>query len=514
MSTPRRPVAGGLVLVVALVLSSILLVDRASAATASPTQGSTTALGHLDVADRQLSPRFTPAQPDYSIPCEPGTNDVTVEAVAVSGGAITVNGVPSGARASLIVRLRPDQLVHVEATHPGLGSAEYWIRCLPPDFPELIVEGASPNEGWYLTGSGWPGFDGAPYAIITDRAGVPVWYRRTESAPGDLKLLEDGVLAWSSFQGPFGTDPLGNYQLRRLDGELVDLVRAVGVPTDNHDLRKLPNGNYVVMAYVERPGPIDFTGLDPSFERPDRVLDGYIQEVAPTGELVWEWRAHDHFGFSEALHSASDPHHLNAVEVTPDGDLIVSARNLDAVFRVDRPSGRVEWKLGGAPPADPTIPHLRILDDPLDGPRAQHDARLIGPNRLTIYDNQTAGRGPARAAEYVIDPAVGTARLVWEYRQPEGQSATFTGSTRRQADGSTVIAWGGVTTPVLPEGFFPWLTEVGPGGRARFEIAGPGPIYRFVREPAGSFDRDELRALASSELPPNPSPAAPDPAAP
>ena len=39
--------------------------------------------------------------------------------------------------------------------------------------------------------------------------------------------------------------------------------------------------------------------------------------------------------------------HLNSVEVDTDGNLLISARNTWTVYKVDRSTGAVLWRLGG-----------------------------------------------------------------------------------------------------------------------------------------------------------------------
>src|SRR5699024_4499952 len=93
-----------------------------------------------------------------------------------------------------------------------------------------------------------------------------------------------------------------------------------------------------------------------------------------------------------------DPFHLNSLAHVDDGsgDYVVSARHLDAVFRVDRTTKKVEWKLGGAEPGTDPKPHLTVIGDPFGGPLRPHDARLVG-DVLTLFDNRSGTSQPARA---------------------------------------------------------------------------------------------------------------------
>ena len=177
--------------------------------------------------------------------------------------------------------------------------------------------------------------------------------------PGDATLLSDNTIAFMAAGGGYATNPSGGWEIRRLDGSLVRTVRTVGSPTDFHELQQLPNGDFLLDTYVPR----DNVDLSP-YGGPSNatVVDGEIQEIAPDGSLVWSWNTKDHVSLSEVgrwwptvLQSpttlpdgrvAYDPVHINAIE--PDGDsLLVSLRQTDAIYRISRSDGSIQWKLGG-----------------------------------------------------------------------------------------------------------------------------------------------------------------------
>ena len=74
-----------------------------------------------------------------------------------------------------------------------------------------------------------------------------------------------------------------------------------------------------------------------------------------------------------------DYFHLNSIGVDLDGDLLVSARHTSTVYKVDRKTGQIKWRLGGKQ-SDFTL-----------GPGAafnyQHDVRRHADGTLTIFDN-------------------------------------------------------------------------------------------------------------------------------
>jgi hypothetical protein len=186
--------------------------------------------------------------------------------------------------------------------------------------------------------------------------------------------------------------------------------------------------------------------------------------------------------------------HLNSLDQVGDGsgDYLVSARHLDAVLRIDRASGDLDWILGSLPPTAPNksgAPRLAIVNDPLGGPRRPHDAQMSG-NLLTLFDNRTDTGEPARAVAYEIDALAGTATLVWQIEQPDGLSSPGLGSNRVAADGSVLVDWGGGLQPVFEE------FDADRNTIMRITQIDGGVSYRIVKEPPSSFSAATLRASA------------------
>src|SRR5690606_38199931 len=183
---------------------------------------------------------------------------------------------------------------------------------------------------------------------------------------------------------------------------------------------------------------------------------------------------------------------INSIQRVSGGDYVVSARHLDAIFRVDRSSGDVEWTLGGLPTvANP----LTIVGDPLGGPRRPHHATLTG-DVLTLFDNRAGTGQPARAVAYRIDASAMTATLLWQIAEPMGRSSFGLGSTQVTPDGSRLVSWGGLQ---------PMIEEYTPDGQRLLRITQPDGLttYRVLKYAPSAFNAAQLRATAgrSVELP-------------
>ena len=170
-------------------------------------------------------------------------------------------------------------------------------------------------------------------------------------------------------------------------------------------------------------------------------MDCAIQEIdLTTGVLLFEWHTADYIEVEEstvgaptAPNAVYDYVHANSIDVDTDGTLLVSARNTSTIYKIDRQSGEIRWRLGGK------------RSDFAMGPGTtfnyQHDARRQADGTLTIFDDG-AGPGPSRAIVLRLDETAMTATLVREYAQPQGLFATSQGNMQILPNGDVFVGWG------------------------------------------------------------------------
>ncbi len=445
-----------------------------------------------------------PGQPDHSLHCPAGGGPVTIDVVAAPGGIVSINQSSGSSRLTQTLTMRPDDIATIDVTYPG-GTQRTYVRCLPHDFPPLTGVGKSPGAGWFRATTAAP----TPFAFILDEYGVPVWYKRTPYPVIGLWEAAGGF-AWRQWTGggfPTEVPPLG-YELRSLTGDLTSTIEIPGEAIDWHEFLTLPTGNRLVITYPRRDLPVatKLACTDPAgVKRTTNVMvDSDIVELDPHGIEVWRWKSSEHILGAETLLPICFPLaggvfgldlvHINALDALANGDLLATARHTNSVFRIDRTTGQVTWKLGGNAQSEGKA--LTLVGDARGGPRGPHDGRMLPNGNVTIHDNHVGGiDAVSRATEYAIDPVAGTATLVWSHRAETLKSGTL-GSVRRLADGTTVIGWG--------TGSSPWLEQVTPDGKRVLTVsAGPTDvIYRAEPSPAAAYDRDTLRAAAGGSAPP------------
>ncbi len=439
----------------------------------------------LDIAFTGMSPGFALSAPDYGIRCSGGHTSVTVSAPVGSTVSIGGQTPTSGTWSTSDIELTPGRTVNFTVADAH-GSHDYRARCLPDDFPTYSsTRPGVPQAEWYITTPDLFGTTG-PYAAIFDNRGAPVWWQRMASWGMDAKLLPDGTLAWWVLARE---GDVAHYEIHSLDGVLLHRVEIFDGITDNHDLRSMPNGDYLVLSYVPRTH-VDLSAFDGSADA--TVLDAEIQEVSPTGSLVWRWNSSAHITPAEtgpwlpSLVAAPqvDLVHINSIELSGNS-IVFSARHLNAIYSIDRTTGDVEWKLGGTP----VVESLNIVGDPALGATSfggQHDARILSDGTLTLHDNGTLRDRAPRAVRYAIDTGAGTATLREQVQDSGITSSGCCGSARRLTGGNWVMGWGMNSTS----------TENTPDGTRVFSLTFGGGIgtYRTIPVEPGGLSRTDLRS--------------------
>jgi len=340
---------------------------------------------------------------------------------------------------------------------------------LPSDFPTVDVKVMdNPDSGYIFLSNHW---NSIPYIMIFENSGMPVYYKRLNAGAYDFKVQPTGILTY--FIG--SNDNLGSFVVMDSSYIIIDSIRCKnGYITDLHDLQVLPNGHVLLIARDQQ--IIDMSMVVPGGNPNAKVIGNHIQELDKSKNVVFEWRSWDHFKIVDAVHenltaATIDYVHINAIDVDDDGNLLISSRHLSEVTKINRQTGEIMWRLGGA------NNQFTFVNDPY-GFSYQHDIRAQPNGNYTLFDNGNY-HSPrfSRAVEYQLDTLQKTATLVWEYQNDPGYFAHAQGNVQRLPNGNTLINW------ALHQ--FPKLTEVRPDGRKAYELdfAFPVNCYRTFRFP-------------------------------
>jgi hypothetical protein len=315
--------------------------------------------------------------------------------------------------------------------------------------------------------------------LIVDPTGEPVWIGSgsapTVAAFGVVEVDGKPTLCW--WEGT-NNNGIGSGEFVFADGSYRELRRlkgARGAKTDLHELL-ITDAGTAIFFLAE---PIE-TNRVTGTKLPWPVMDCIVQEVnLKTGSLVFEWHSADVIDPEESLTPAPtkagsiyDYIHANAIEVDDDGNLLVSARNTSAIYKVDRRSGEIIWRMGGK------RSDFEIAPEAVFG--WQHDIRRRPDGTLTLFDNANqstdapSGR-PSRAIVVSADEGTMMVNLVREYPHPSPLVVSSQGNMQLLPSGEFFVGWGST----------PWFTQFKASGETVFDATFPASkqSYRTLRFP-------------------------------
>jgi hypothetical protein len=311
--------------------------------------------------------------------------------------------------------------------------------------------------------------------LILDDAGEPIWIG-ADSRPAVANFQvarRHGLptLAWweGTVNGGLG---VGEFVLANAAYRETARIRAgQGLRGDLHELQLTPDDTALILTGRQTavPGSTDSTSPPPY-----QVWEGIIQEIEiATGAVRFEWRSLEHVDLAESLtpppadgHSVFDYLHLNSIDVDADGSLLVSARNTSTIYKIDRTTGAVRWRLGGR------------RSDFTMGDRTtfgwQHDARRQPDGRLSLFDDQSPPT-PSRGLFLRLDETTMDARFDAEYVHPRGLAAASQGNLEVLPSGNVFVGWGSTGD----------YSEFRSDGTLLYDVSFPGSkqSYRCFRSP-------------------------------
>ena len=310
--------------------------------------------------------------------------------------------------------------------------------------------------------------------MIMDNQGRLVWFSKDRYAT-DFKVQTykgEPVLTWWQ-GGVVAGHGEGEYVIFDSSYQEVRRVKAGnGYKGDLHEFSITPQDTALLTIYNEAR-----TDLSPIGGRRDgSVWDGIAQELdLETGEVLFEWHSLDHVGVGESYRGpGEDPEapvdyfHINSIEVEPDNNFLIDAKGTYAVYKIERRTGEVLWRLGGKKSDFEMGPGTRTV--------SQHDARRQEDGTITIFDN---GAPPevhdqSRGIVVELDEDAMKATLVRSYTHPEKPLSTSQGNMQVLPGGNVFIGWGTE----------PYSSEYDKDGELLFDVqfSGETQSYRAFRQ--------------------------------
>jgi hypothetical protein len=329
-----------------------------------------------------------------------------------------------------------------QASGPQAGDPSYFI--LSP-------------AGYPLTGPGQPGL------MILDRSGNVVWFSPNTGFPAskgmgrmDLQVQTyrgKPVLTWWEGQVNAGVGYGKTVIADTSYKTIATLDGGDGMSADLHEFIISPQDTALITAV--RPRATDLSALGGPAK--GVALTGSILEIdIATGKVLFEWNSLDHVPVTDSYAAFSggtakepfDYFHINSIAVAPDGNLIISSRNTCTVYKIARPSGQVQWRLGGKRSSFEMGKDATFW--------WQHHARPHGETTLSVFDDAASPQKEtqSRAILLDLDTTAMRATLSRSYTHPAKLLAANQGSMQLLAGNRVLVGWGNL----------PYFTEFAENG--------------------------------------------------
>jgi Arylsulfotransferase (ASST) len=305
-------------------------------------------------------------------------------------------------------------------------------------------------------------------ALIVDDTGEPIWEQPLQNlVTTDFRVqyYEDrAALTWWQGIVELGHG-VGHYVIA--DDSYTPLAtvdagnRRAG---DLHEFLLTDRGTALLTSYLVTEQDLRSVGGSEN----GTIQDALFQEIdIPTGRVLLEWHSLDHIPIADSYWPLSadwDYVHLNSIAVDSDQNLLVSSRNTHTIYKLDRATGAIMWRLGGK--------HSDFAISPAAAFAWQHDARRQPDGTITLFDN---GDRISRAVALDVDETQRRVALRRAYSHPRNLHSSSQGNVQVLPGGNILVGWGAQ----------PYVSEFAPSGELLFdaELARDYVSYRAYRIP-------------------------------
>jgi hypothetical protein len=337
---------------------------------------------------------------------------------------------------------------------PGSGVQTYVsrpdLRATQVRMNELSLPSDASDERFIvlaaMADANFPGRQRGP--MIIDRRGRVVWYDVRELATFDVQVQSyqgKPVLTYW-YGGLIGGHGVGEgYILDDTYRTIATVGNAKTRPLDLHEFNLTPQGTALATYFEQKAVDLSSVGGPTN----GYALVGHALEIdIATGKTLLDWVSLDHVPLTDSDVPTSsiaddvyDFFHINSISVASDGNLLISGRNTSTIYKVDRQSGAVIWRLGGK------RSDFAIEESARFG--WQHHVRQLDSGTISLFDNANGNPDGSTAKIINVDESSRTVTLQRAYQHPAKFLASALGSVQKLANGNVYVGWG--TQPYISE---------------------------------------------------------------
>jgi hypothetical protein len=325
-----------------------------------------------------------------------------------------------------------------------------------PQLEIMTHDDASTDGGYFLISYMQP-FNS--FVAIIDRDGDYVWYRRADEgmAIPTAEMSIDGQSILVSQNERYQDADTGSIVRMSLDGsEVVETKMVYG----HHDFVEHSDGTLGYLALQFQQMSVQGQSVEVAADTLVEVVEG-ADQFTSRDEIysflddyeVEPFEMCDHFFTGAYGTNAADWTHVNSMMYDPNDDAyFLLSRNLDALFKIDRASGELEWEMGG----------IRSDFQPVPGTDSLwshgHMSHIWNGGMMVFNNGDHQSPERSSFAEYRYDEETMTVEKVFEYTDPQGRFISMLGDTKKLPNGNYIAAWttAGFITEVSPDGAVVW----------------------------------------------------------
>ena len=283
-----------------------------------------------------------------------------------------------------------------------------------------------------------------------------------------------------------------------------------------HDLKELPNGNFLYARDYYFSGPIPLGPWTPLYQSLGYEADGETNEYSwqstrlyeidqNNHSILKEWDATDYFSMNvyDSIGATwnwsinldyFDWIHNNSIWYDELEDAVyLSSRQLSRITKIDYSSGDIIWMMGLPNEYVPSNFNDHICTDLLFS--FQHDAKILDNGHLLLFDNGNLSqivRGTEYKTTRILEVDVldnHTCNIIWEYDLPEELHGASRGNVMKLDNGNYLIniaTGSGKIIEVTSEKEIVWILDLNPsedysvGNYRAFRVSSVYPDAYYV----------------------------------
>lgn len=287
---------------------------------------------------------------------------------------------------------------------------------LPGDFSFYEIQGESYLKSNLLL-SQQPS-ENSNYIIIADYKGEVLWYKK--SLDHGMNLFKKNFNSRHQARYTYFHFRGGNlrrnkrYELIVMDEYFQEIERIRGRGLGyakqgspiTHEYVYLDEGHHVIVPIYFNEDWVEFTIEE---VKDNRVIFYFHSKDCPELKRL-----------SMNDRKDGDYAHLNSIKLTPEGDFLVSIRNI-GIVKISRRTREILWVIGRTRNDFDGIPSEYL-------PFRQHDARIFEDGSITVWDNNGYDGPNSRVMRYWLDEGSMNCTRYREYVYPAGRSDSMGGA--------------------------------------------------------------------------------------